>query len=621
MNESKTETDLLVNSEANINKNIPPVSYVLLGENDAFKVQSGKSYFMDTVVSGVSDTQYTPFSSLHLLTAASIVIDREHLNDVSNGSIETDGLSEKRRGELLDQQSAFIKNVFSRIKIKVEPKKIRYYYEEEDISDEIDKTLSGEEISGLKHKIELPTWRNCLSGLVSNVLKIASSEHPILYIDLNLKSFGVDQMTPRILVSDDSNIKSHVNRMDKIIITSSKHDVSRGITDESSYFSLLRKKRSDFRSQIDRGEITFMERFDRKKWPHHPLIDHLKKYVGKVVSDIVAKNEFDGDPLDLTYQTLFRSTTYPIEAVFENGEKLEQYMTDMGAYKHWSNIMKLDPEIIAQFQINRNIVESIIDEQRAIINQRIKNTHLPVATILGRNGIFGEPDWKLLKSDGGIFAAKLQSGVLGKDVTDKKDVRFEPVDINLAKEFYRVFHYIHTPRGEMAFGLFLQDEKLPFSVVAFERIDREYKKDLMLMQGYDPRKCYDLARLYSRPGTPFNTSSTIFSSSFNLFKEKGYDVQAVLSAFMPSYAHGMSMISAGFNDGVLIKNGGHVFGKKEIYDKIVYEHLTKRRDNEATDTISSEWPLLPVMELMAQIQKPRFEPFKEASRGMLVVNR
>mgnify|MGYP001589970770 FL=1 len=332
------------------------------------------------------------------------------------------------------------------------------------------------------------------------------------------------------------------------------------------------------------------------------------------------KSDYLGDPLDLIYQTLFRSTTYPMAEIFNNGQELELYAKNMGAYEDWKNILLLDPGIVRKYEIKSKNILPIIEEQKLIINQRIVSTFLPVEDILGRKGIFGEQGWQLLKSGGDILAIRSAEDRIGGIVSDQKAVSFRLVDIGLAKEFHRVFHYIHTPRAQISFGMFLENEELPFSILAFDAIDREYKKDTLLMHGYDPRKCLDLARLYSRPGTPFNTSSTIFSSAFGYFREHGLDVQAVLSAFMPTYAHGMSMISAGFNDGVLIKKGGHVFGKKEINGKIVFEHLTKRRSDVRIVTVESVWPLLPVMELMAPIQKPRFLPFEGVNEKMVAIN-
>jgi hypothetical protein len=172
----------------------------------------------------------------------------------------------------------------------------------------------------------------------------------------------------------------------------------------------------------------------------------------------------------------------------------------------------------------------------------------------------------------------------------------------------------------MAFGLFLEDEVIPFSVVAFDEIDRPYKQDLLLMLGYNPSQCLDLARLYSKPGTPFNTSSTIFTLAFSYFRENQPEIQAVLSAFMPTYAHGMSMISAGFNYGSLVKEWRHSFAEREIDGEKAWELVTKRRISESETTIRSQWPLLPVFELFVPIRPPRFTPFEELNGAMVSRN-
>lgn len=508
----------------------------------------------------------------------------------------------------------------SSIDVQIAKGRIKFIYKGEDLSDEVDQILSGERILSLRNQVNHPAWKNNMKDSVRDVLNQASASQPIAYIDTSLGRFGLDKVTPGILISTSNEANSEANRVDKVVVTTEKQEVSHAFIEEVDQFTNFRERRSKLATGVTNGEVTFHECFKRESWPHHPIMDHLKKQVGKTIGEMLLKSDFRGDPLDLTYQTLFRSTTFPMAEIFNNGQELELYARRMGAFKDWKNILSLDPNIVEKFEINGEVVIPIIEEQKLIINHRITSTSLPVEDILGRKGIFGEQGWQLLKADRDIWAIKSAEDRIGGVVSDQKSVSFRPVDINLAKEFHRVFHYIHTPRAQIAFGMFLENEELPFSIVAFDAIDREYKKDTLLMHGYDPRKCFDLARLYSRPGTPFNTSSTIFSSAFGYFREQGLDVQAVLSAFMPTYAHGMSMISAGFNDGVLIKKGGHLFGKKEIDGKIVFEHLTKRRGDEAVETVESIWPLLPVMELMAPIQKPRFLPFEGVNEKMVAIN-
>lgn len=272
------------------------------------------------------------------------------------------------------------------------------------------------------------------------------------------------------------------------------------------------------------------------------------------------------------------------------------------------------------YPIKVDVVERIAMEQLLIIRDRLRETALPTADITQRQGIFAELGWKLQKHAGDLYAKKvdIENGV--NKAVHKKKVTFKPVDIEYAKQLHSVFHYIHTPRAIKAFGLFLEDSEQPFSVVAFDTIDRPYKKDLLLMLGYNPSKCFDLARLYSKPGTPFNTSSTIFTLAFSYFREHEPEVQAVLSAFMPTYAHGMSMISAGFNYGSLVKEWRHSFVKRNIDGQVAWELATKRRIDGAQETIESQWPLLPVFELIASLKTPRFTPFDELNGHMVSRN-
>ena len=89
---------------------------------------------------------------------------------------------------------------------------------------------------------------------------------------------------------------------------------------------------------------------------------------------------------------------------------------------------------------------------------------------------------------------------------------------------------------------------------------------------------------------------------------------------MPTYAHGMSMISAGFNYGSLVKEWRHAFAKRDINGQEVWELVTKRRIDESQTIIESQWPLLPVFELLAPLKSPRFMPFPELSGRMVSRN-
>lgn len=361
----------------------------------------------------------------------------------------------------------------------------------------------------------------------------------------------------------------------------------------ASYQALSRSLTSRIGTMVNTIDV-----FDRKNWPNHPLMTHSKKLVLRAIKSHIGAEELLDDK-DLLYQTLFRLTTIPIEEAFVNGDKLSEYIFSLRANLHWSNIQNLDSRIISTFDLNQDILNEVILEQKNLIVDRVDHSTLPrsvIKKILHQGGIFDEEGWVLCRERGNIFAKNAKK-------KQKLRVRFESVEVDFAMELHRVLHYIHTPRAIFAYGLYLEDSKTPFSVVAFDHVEREYKKNALLLNGFNPDESLDLTRLYSSSGTPMNTSSLIFSSAFAQIRKEHSWAKSVMSAFMPTYATGMSMVSAGFYHPMLIKPNVHTFGSKLVNGMMAYEHLTPRRACESSDTISSLWPLLPVIELFAPLTK------------------
>jgi hypothetical protein len=188
------------------------------------------------------------------------------------------------------------------------------------------------------------------------------------------------------------------------------------------------------------------------------------------------------------------------------------------------------------------------------------------------------------------------------------------VDPAFARQVHQDLHYIHTPRASLAFALFLEGDPVPFSVLAFDEVTRPYKQDALLASGFPPNRCLDLTRLYTCPGSPGNTSSFIFSLAFEHLRRHRAECQAVLSAFMPSYASGVSMTSSGFTTPLLMKKSQHCFARRQNAERELWEYITPRRG--ATGPSEHRWPLLPVVELLCQLQEPRFEPLPEVTGKM-----
>jgi len=148
-----------------------------------------------------------------------------------------------------------------------------------------------------------------------------------------------------------------------------------------------------------------------------------------------------------------------------------------------------------------------------------------------------------------------------------------------------------------------------------EKIDREYKKTAVLLKGYDYNKVVDFTRLYSVPNSPMNTSSVMFALARNYLR-KNTDIQACLSAFMPSYANGMSMFAGGLDTVLVAKPLKHTF--VQIPGTNLFKHVVKRAQEDLKGRfVESNIPLLPTLELLSPITGPPLKPNEELNGKMI----
>lgn len=455
-------------------------------------------------------------------------------------------------------------------------------------------------------------------GRVLQRIKNLAKERTLLAFEENIPG-QVPVRGPRILLQPYANEASADmrRRADRQISTSEPQAMRFGLLREVVRQGQIDVRRQELAQALERREIITVPKFKLENWPTDALMGNARKQVATVVDSYIARNNVLCDPQDLKYQTLFRLTTHDIPGVYENGQELDGYLQDQGAYVNWRNILNLDARFVKQFRIKPDVLMETIEEQYTIIRQRLKNSSLPIERILPRSGMFAETGWVIQKRSNGIFAAQ-EEGITA--ASDLVPLEFREIDPELAKQYHNDLHYIHTPRADVAFGLYAKGDDLPFSVLAMEKIDRPYKQNVLLMQGFDPRNCYDLTRLYSRPGTPANTSSSMFSLAFNSMKNNYPETQAVVSAFMPSYATGVSMTSGGFDNPILIKPLVHSFEERTIDGNTSWEHVTKRRQEDSGSVrIRSKFPLLPTVELMSSLQTPRYTPLSETKDFMIEV--
>lgn len=420
---------------------------------------------------------------------------------------------------------------------------------------------------------------------------------------------------PSIQIQDSSVEERIFNQKqaDRIVPVSTDSLKHTGILREIVRHGELGVCRETLQEDINNGKIKLIPAFKRDNWPTHPLMARIKELSSPVIADVVKKMDVLCDEQDIKFQTLFRLSTIPLDKLFYQGDELQQALLHQGSYYSWANIPKISNVLLEQFQLQEDLVRVIVREQLLIISNRLKSSTLPLNDILRPAGIFSEKDWKVVKRDDNIY-------VFNKRTEQQVPVTFKKIANDLAASFHRDLHYIHSPRSDISFGLFLESRPdIPFSVLAIQKTDRVYKQNVLLALGYDPGRCIDFTRLYNCPGAPFNTSSAIFACAFQYLGKNYPNFQAALSAFMPTYTSGLSMISGGFDIPVMVKSNVQAFQARELSGETVWEHLTARRQEKGASIIKSVLPMFPTIELLRPIKEPRFEPLQGTKGKMFEI--
>jgi hypothetical protein len=251
-----------------------------------------------------------------------------------------------------------------------------------------------------------------------------------------------------------------------------------------------------------------------------------------------------------------------------------------------------------------------VQEQLLLAQERYEQSSTDVAAVLGRRGELAKDGWYLVNQDDRVFAVRDGSN-------DLLEVRFEEIDPEVASDYHATYHYIHGPRASRSFGLFMEGSDQPFTIAAIDGVDRDYKKEALLLLGYDPEHCVDFTRLYSLPGVPKLSSSTMSRLIKRQLLAEQPNMQAAISTFMPTYANSNSMFACGFDKVFLLKRNRHKFAARPDLGDGVYEHMTNRRAGER-EVITSQQVLLPVVELLSEIKRPRFKPYVDITKSMMI---
>ena len=340
------------------------------------------------------------------------------------------------------------------------------------------------------------------------------------------------------------------------VLVEDEHDIFNSTLSLILEHSSLKTLRDTLIKAISKNNISIVPALNKENWAEYPLMKYLKEHVKNIVADNIRKEPILCDPIDLEYQTLFRLTSYSIEDIFENGSTLHHTLQRHTQQIGWRGLTTLDIETVAKFKIRVDFFEKIVSEQRRLMITRLNKSTLPLDQILRPSGIFAEVGWVIQKNS--------DQYTLENPGYKSVPITFKEVDVKVAQAFHNDLHYIHTPRVWRAYGFYLKNENLPFSVLSIQPVDRTYKKNTLLLFGFDPRHCIEFTRLYSWPGVPKNVTSAIFGAMFSHLRKHEPRLEAAISAFMPSYASGLSMLTGGFNTPILSKEGVHYFTPKNV---------------------------------------------------------
>lgn len=315
-----------------------------------------------------------------------------------------------------------------------------------------------------------------------------------------------------------------------------------------------------------------------KMWLAHPLISQLREKIVKFLPQGLY------DPQDLEHQSLFRLTTF-------------------------------DPK-----NITDQVVKDVIDEQRLIIEDRLKNSKFDLEYLF--RGLIGKSNdlnikrrLQITKNDKSQIFAASENGI-ALEVLFKKVEEEEIITL-----FTNDLHYMHggRTRGE-TFGLYFAYDKLPWAIETTESsiLGKEYKRKALLAHGIDPNKAMELTRLYTLPGSPRNAISILDGLIRDYYFKKG--LEAIYTTVMPMYSKTKgSTISGGMDKILLIKDLRHKFVAVQIGEKTCYRQATTAyiTNNQIDDYLVSHknFPLMSVVEVFSYLNKPSLEPLPMLKDG------
>lgn len=576
-----------------------------------------------------------PFvSEAHMLGAVRYLMDRDGL-EVPSAEIRMSAsdalkqMSKKEAKTVYSRQGKFFRGLLRRLDVQVVEGRVRFYEidgeQREDITDRIDPShamtdpmldygpLKGAVAGRLDRWLREPGHERVVAGVI-NTGQFKGANKPIVQL------VGQNESRPTFVAGTVATIPADDPRPVKRAF--------RSLINEER----IRRTRAQLEDALIEGAIPVHDGFDlHDAWPRHALMDDLREKILPLMNAFLEQQDVVVDPQDLEHQILFRLTTLSPKQIYQGGEAVVRHLQQVGAYDDWQNISKIDPEVLEDRPLNEALIQHVIEEQFAIIADRLERAGIDLGEILateledpetGEMVPFFSDDqekrWRLEWYKGGEGPKQLVAvspeGVI-------KNVELKLVDQEMAELVTFNLHYIHTLRADgLTFGMYVEGMDMPFAVETTEFTDRarQYKQNAYLLNGYHPHRGIELTRLYTLPGGPLNIIGVIDGAVSKYVKQNHPEVEFVSTTVMPTYAKTKSTtIAGGIDTPCLVKTGQHKFAPVEIGGRACYEHLTNRRagDVDPASIIHDhpEFPLLPVLEVVNGFgAKPSFRP----ARGM-----
>lgn len=245
----------------------------------------------------------------------------------------------------------------------------------------------------------------------------------------------------------------------------------------------------------------------------NPFITEIKKVFENEIYLLEKKN-------NLPYRTLF----------LQLGLHIYKYSLD-----ELFSCNQFDIDKIKQYSINSNLIYS---ELFALINYLKKDipTYIELFKKCKPYGI----DSKIVAKNG-LYREISETTFLA-------NINFGKVSSIMGTLIQEKIHYIKSRRKDtkFEFGLYRNNESVPFAYAAFSLVDRKYLLNLPCLKSIPSDRIFVMTRAYSFPNSPYNTMSTLYSKCFNYLKI--YDNAAyVLTALNQNlFFTGSSLKSANF---------------------------------------------------------------------------